>query len=337
MIPWIYPEQLVTELKKELKSMYLLLGNDTYILRDSYLNIVEASKVLGFSRHIIVELNIYSCWNDIINLFKTADLFDKKKTLSLIFSRNYPISDFKKNASLLFSVIHDDIILILYINALNKIVSSHISSFLHYLPVPGRCVNCDALTDIRLITWVKNKAKTLQLIVEDSICQMLCYYYEGNLELLNQMLQNLSLIYSNKHLDCMIVKEFLSDLSCFSINHWIESILLGDKKRSDRILKRLSFIEGSLDRLFFKIIYEILVIVDIKNFMLKKGSLFDMPQKYKIHKKYRYALLFKAARRLNVSQLYEVVRFLAETELRYKKDYICLSQSIFEELSSMLC
>ncbi|URJ30070.1 DNA polymerase III subunit delta [Blochmannia endosymbiont of Camponotus sp.] len=332
---WIYPEQLFLELQKELKSVYLLLGNDSYLLQESYLSIIKAAKILNFNTSINVELDIYSDWKDIFNLFKTSSLFEKRKIFSLKFTQNYPVSYFKKNIPLLFSLLHNDLVLIIYIQESNQISKNNIG--LQYFDKKGIFVDCSPLTYGRMTTWIENQAKHMKLVIENLACQLLCYYYEGSLIFLHQVLQNLSLIYPDGNLNFIRVKKVVTDSACFNVNHWIEAILIGKKQRADRILRQLKYMEVDLEALLRKIKSEVLMIINIKYGMAQRKSLFSLLKQYKVYKEYRHMLLSRAVKRLSLFKLYQSLELLVQIELRYKKDYISLSWSNFEVLSALLC
>ncbi|URJ23649.1 DNA polymerase III subunit delta [Blochmannia endosymbiont of Camponotus sp.] len=332
---WIYPEQLFTDLKKELRSVYVLLGNDSYFLENSCLNIVNAARMLNFNEYVQISLDVHSNWENIFNLFRVSSLFEKRKILSLKFPQDYSVAILKKNAPLLFSLLHDDLVLILYIHESNQINKNNI--WLQCFNKTGMFVDCSTPAHTRLIMWIENQAKNMKLVIENLACQLLCYYYEGNLTLLNQTLQNLSFIYPDGNLNFIRVKKIVTDSAYFNMNHWIESILTGNKQRADRILKKLEYIGVDLELLLCKIRSEILMITNMKYNMVQGESLFNLLKQYKIYKKYHCMLLSRAVNRLSLHQLHQAIELLAQIELIYKKDYIVLSRSSFELLSLILC
>ncbi|URJ32581.1 DNA polymerase III subunit delta [Blochmannia endosymbiont of Camponotus sp.] len=331
---WIYPEQLFIELKKELRSVYVLLGNDSYFLENSCLNIVNAARMLNFNEYVQISLDVHSDWENIFNLFRVSSLFEKRKILLLKFPQDYSVAILKKNAPLLFSLLHDDLVLILYIHESNQINKNNI--WLQCFKT-GMFVDCSTPTHTRLIMWIENQAKNMKLVIENLACQLLCYYYEGNLTLLNQTLQNLSCIYPDGNLNFIRVKKIVTDSAYFNIYHWIESILTGNKQRADRILKKLEYIGVDLELLLCKIRSEMLMITNMKYNMVQGESLFNLLKQYKIYRKYHCMLLSRAVNRLSLYQLHQAIELLAQIELIYKKDYIVLSRSSFELLSLILC
>lgn len=332
---WIYPEQLFIKLTTELKFIYILFGNDCCILKDCQLNIINKAKTLGFNEHINIELDLYYDWNKIFNLCRIPDLLKKQKILSLKFPQDYPIAYFNKYISLLIPFLYKEVLFILYIYASNYIKKDNIC-FQSFLKI-GTFVICITPKNVHLTMWVINQAKHMQLSIEKSACQLLCYYYEDNLILLKQMLQLLSLIYPDGNLNFTRVKKIVTDSAHFNVNHWIEAILVKNKQRANRVLQQLEYTDTNLTILLQKIQHEIFVLINIKYSLTPKISLHTILKKYKIHDKYYFTLLLQSIEKFSVNQLYQSLALLVQMELKYKKDRHCLSKSSFELLTAMLC
>lgn len=332
---WIYPKQLSIKLIKELKFIYILFGNDYCILEDCQFDIIKKAKKLNFNEHISIKLDINYDWNKIFNFYKTPDLLKQRRILSLKFSQDYPITHFNKNIPLLTSLLYEEILCILYIYTSNYIKKNN--TCFSSLTEIGTFVLCNTPKHTQLIAWVMNQAENMQLSIEISACQLLCYYYEDNLILLKQMLQFFSLIYSDRNLSFIRVKNIIIDSTHFSINHWIEAILMGNKQRANRILRQLEYTEIAVATLLQKIQNEIYILINIKYNLIPKISLRTLLKKYKIYDEYRCTLLTQATRRLSINQLYKSLALLVQIELQYKKNHNFISKSNFELLATMLC
>lgn len=332
---WIYPEQLLVRLRKELKSIYVLFGNDSCVLQDMQCNIIEQAKKLNFYEHINIELNVNFDWNKIFNLCRIPDLLKQRKILSLQFPQDYPAVYFNKYISLLSAFIYEDILLILYIYKPSYIKKD--SFCFQFLSKIGTFIICITPKHTQLTAWIMDQARYMKFSIENLACRLLCYYYEDNLILLKQILQILSLIYSDGNLSFERVKKIVTDSACFNSNHWIEAILLGNKQRANRILQRLEYIDVNLEILLQKIQHEIFILINIKYNLKPTMSLYTLLKQYKIYEKYHCILLSKAVQRLSIHQLYKSLALLVQIELRYKKDYNCLSKSSFELLTTILC
>lgn len=332
---WIYPTQLFSILTKQIKSIYILFGNDLYLLQNIQINILKKINALYHTEKLKIELNINLNWDEIFNFCKTINLFTQKKILLLNCPKNYPIYDFEEKISLLFSMIHKNLILILLVytsflpkKCLTWIKNQHDTAIL---------INCIVPEHKLLETWIKNQAFFMQLKIENLVCQLLCYYYEGNYILLKQILQNLFLIYPDGKITFERAKNIIFDSAFFSDNHWIESILIGKKQRANRILQHLDSINFNWKNLLYKIQNETLTIIQIKYQIIQGKLLPILFKQYQIYTQHHQFILSKAIQKFTLNQLYIIVSLLVHMELKYHNNFMRLNKSDFEILTEIFC
>lgn len=331
---WINPEQLYITLQKETKSVYVLFGDDLCILKDSCDKIIQSAKISNFYECINVDIDIHYNWNYIFNMCKIPDLFQRRKILLLKFAQNYPIKNFYKNITLLYSCLDADILLILCIYASCDLTQDNIC--VQPLNKTGTFVICMTPQHAQLTKWVMSQTQQMQLFIEKKACQLLCYYYKNNLILLKQILHISSLIYSDKNLSFIRIKKIATDSAYFDTNHWIEAILIGNAQHANRILRQLENMDISLEILLKKIQHEIFILIDVQHKLTSKNSLHILLKQYKIYEQYRYLLLYNAIKRLHMKQLYQSLAVLVQIELNHKKEYSYISRTNFELLAKIL-
>ncbi|CAD83381.1 DNA polymerase III, delta subunit [Candidatus Blochmanniella floridana] len=335
---WIYPEQLILELKKKTKFIYILFGNDFYLIQDCHINILNTIKEQSLSiDHFRIGSSVCFDWDKVFQLCQTTHLFSTQQILSLQFPKNYPSTYFDKNIpSLISTLTYNKLLFILLIHT--SLPMTQYQTWIKLFDKTGILVNCNTLEYTRLEKWVKKQSQLMNLTLENLACQLLCYYYEGNIILLQQILQHLSLIYPDKKISFDRLKNIITDSACFNVNHWIESILLGKKKRANRILEQLKYTNDNLQTLLYKIQREMLVIIQIKyNIIFHGKMLYTLFKKYNVYTQYRRMLLSQVIRRLNLTQLNKILELLVLMELQYHKNHVYLSSSNFELLTEMLC
>lgn len=337
---WIDPERLSVELNKSFKFIYILFGNDLFYLQNSQLNIIRIiSSTCTCIENINIKLkNKYFNWNEIFNLCKINSLFTQYKILSLHFFENYPIDLLNENIPLLYSLINDNLILILLIHTSNQFQQQH-RVWIKFCNNKQliTLVNCMIPNYIGIEKWLKNQSKHMKMTIENSACQLLFYYYEGNHALLYQTLQYLSLIYPDGNLNYLRVKNIITDSAFFNPNHWIEAILLGNKQRANRVLKKLIYINSDLYKLLRKIQHEILITFQIKHGIKQNQSLYMLFNKYKVYTKHQRIILSKAVQRLDFNQLAKSISFLTQIELKYYTNNITLVEMYFLWITEILC
>lgn len=332
---WIYPEKLPALLKGKLNQCYILYGNDSCLLQDTQLSISKIINAFCDTETLRINLDINTNWNKIFNFCKTKSLFSKKKILLLNFFKNYSINYFDKDISLLSSIIHNDIIIILLIYTSYPLTKY--TKWVQYFNQNSIFINCITSKHTQLELWIKKQAKNMNLVIENLACQLLCYYYEGNYICLTKILQYLSLVFPDGNLSFLRIKNIINDTSLFDSNHWIESILTGKKKRANRVLKQLEHAHINWKILLYKIQHELFIIIQIKYNLVTGQSLDFLLKKYKIYEKHHRLILIKASHRFKLNQLYIIISLLVHIELQYNQHCIYLNRSYFEMITEILC
>lgn len=332
---WISTQELYINLKKQIKPIYILFGNDFCLLQDTQKNILKIIKELfNNTEKLKIELNINTQWNEIFNFCKTITLFSKKKILFLNCFKDYPISYFYKKIDLLSSFIHEDLILVITIYTLHQ--PSVYTIWKKKFNDSTIFVNCIIQKSHQLEIWIKKQIKSMGLVIENSACQLLCYYYEGNNTLIKQILKILSLIYPDGNLSLSRIKKIIRDTASFNHNHWIESVLIGKKERAKRILQQLDHININWYTLLRKIQHEVLIILKIKCNLIKGKSLYELFKTHQIYIEYRRFIITRIMQKLHLTQLQIMISVLVQMELKYQR-YCMLNKSHFEILTEILC
>lgn len=333
---WISPKQLFLVFKKQSQSIYVLFGNNLSLLRDTQLNFLKIIHALYYIETLHIELNMYSNWDKILNFCKTITLFSKKKVLLLHCSKDCSISFFNKIIPLLLSLIHNDLIIIvlIYTSYQPKKYTTWIQLWNKTAAV---LVNCMISEHHQLEKWIQNQSQNMKLVIENLACQLLCYYYEGNHIVLKQILQYLSLVYPDGNLNFIRVKNIIHDTAFFNYNHWIESILTGKKKRANRVLKQLEYMNFHWKTLLYRIQREILIIIQIKHSLIRKQSLFFVLKKNQVYTQYHRLMLLRATHQFNLDQLHIIISLLVHLELKYHQNNMNLKRSHFEILTEIIC
>lgn len=333
---WIYPEKLSIELKKSIKTIYVLFGNHLCSLQNSQKNIIDITRDSFNIKNFNFRLHNHFDWNKIFNLCKIIPLFEQRYILSLHTCLNYPTILLNKNIPLLRALMHNQIIIILIIHTSTQL-QQH-KTWTQFLNNDSTVfINCITKNYTSLINWIQNQAKNMHINIDNSSCQLLCYYYEDNNVLLNQTLQYLSLVYPNEYVNYLQIKKTINDSALFASNHWIEAVLLGNKNRANRILKKITYKNNNLFKLLHHIQYEILIIIQIKYSLEKQEPLYTLFNKHKIYIHHRRLILLKATHRLHLKQLTQAISLLIQMELIYYQNNKNLSEFNFELLTEILC
>ena len=329
----LYPEQLRAQLNEGLRAAYLLTGNDPLLLQESQDAIRQAAQLQGFEEHHTAQIDTSTDWQMLFSLCQELSLFARRQTLLLLLPENGPNAAINSQLETLVSLLHSDILLLVRGNKLTKAQEN--AAWL--AQIAERCVqvSCQTPEQNQLPRWVAQRAKQMNLTLDDAASQLLCYCYEGNLLALSQALERLSLIWPDGKLTLPRVEQAVSDAAHFSPFHWIDALLAGKSKRALHILRQLR-LEASEPVILLRTLQrELLQMVQLKRQMatVPLRTLFDKQRVWQN----RRPILTEALNRLTLPQLYQGVRLLARIELTLKQDY---GQSVWdelEEISLLIC
>lgn len=313
----IYPEQLEVQLEESLCHCYLLFGNDLLLLQESQDRICAQAQVKQFSEHFSVSINPSTDWDYIFSLCQAMSLFTTRQILLLTLPERITNLSYDKKLTDLNSLLHDDILLILRGTRLTRAQEN--SGWFKAISNNAVLVNCITPEQDQLPLWVASRAKTMNLNLNYKACHLLCYYYEGNLLALVQILEQLSLIYPDGNLTLPRVKLLVNDAARFTTPHWLDAVLAGNSNRANHILVKLQLVATEPVILLRSVQHYVLLLLSLKHqtSITKVNALFNQ---YKVWQ-YRRPLLIQALQRLTLSQLHQIVALMTKIELTLKNDY----------------
>ena len=329
----LYPEQLRAQLNDGLRAVWLLTGNDPLLLQESQDAIRQAAQQQGFEEHHSVQIDTSTDWQALFALCQELSLFARRQTLLLLLPENGPNAAINAQLETLVSLLHSDLLLIVRGNKLTKAQEN--APWLTQIADSCVQVSCQTPEQNNLPRWVAQRAKQMNLVLDEAASQLLCYCYEGNLLALSQALERLSLIWPDGKLTLPRVEQAVNDAAHFTPFHWVDALLNGKSKRALHILRQLH-LEASEPAILLRTLQrELLQLVQLKRQMvtLPLRTLFDQQRVWQN----RRPILTEALNRLTLLQLYQSVSLLTRIELTLKQDY---GQSVWdelEEISLLIC
>lgn len=121
-----FPEQLKAQLKERLSPCYMLFGNDPLLLQESQSCIRTYAETLQFNKYISVVLDTTTDWEAIFDTCQTFNLFSNRQTLLLILPENSVHAVIGEKLSVLTSLLHDDLLVILRGHKLDRALKNSV-------------------------------------------------------------------------------------------------------------------------------------------------------------------------------------------------------------------
>lgn len=308
---------------------FLLVGSEPYLQYQAQKHIQDFLRGQGISQHDTFAIMPNTDWNPIFEYGQTLSLFSEKSVLILHCGETPLSAPITQNLQELIIRLNEDVTLLVVLNKLPK--TQETNPWITAINGKTLWVNCHPLDAQYLPAWLNQQARQMRISFDKAASELLCYYYEGNLLALMQLLEQLTLLYPEKKIMRNQIEKGINDCALFSPYHWLDAILAGKTKRTIHILQQLKIKENE-PRILLRILQkELFLLVSLKkkteNQTLKLAfDQFNVWQR-------RRNLLSDALNRLELNTLFGVLQELTEIELSLKRDYDVAVWSALENLS----
>lgn len=233
----IFADKLADQLNRQLHPVYLLLGSEPLLIHESRLAIYAQAEQNGFEERHRFALDAQLDWNQVYDCCQALSLFSARQIIELEVPESGLPAGAHKDLLALADMLNPDILLVVIGQKITR--QQENTKWFKALSAQGAVVNCLTPDIQRLPQFVAQRCRKLNLTPDTEATQMLAQWHEGNLLALAQSLEKLSLIYPDGQLTLPRVEEALSRHNHFTPFQWVDALLAGKSKRSQRILRQL--------------------------------------------------------------------------------------------------
>ncbi|OCG27343.1 DNA polymerase III subunit delta [Gilliamella sp. wkB108] len=297
-------------------SYYLLIGNDPYLQHYVKTQLQNAFKQAGFNEQLTFTIDNQTDWTAIYDSCQEMNLFSTSTLIFLDFGEGAINATITAKLNSLSEVLSPDIALIISLNKITKAQEN--STWYKTLSDKLVIVNCTTPDTQQLPQWVKNYLQQQKITIEPQAIELLCYYYEGNLLALTQIIEQLKLLYPDAKLTYDQVESNINDSAVFTPYHWIDAMLAHKTKRAIHILQQLKMNEFEPLILLRIVQRELILLINLKKALQQKSfkQVFDQ---YKVWQNKR-TIYTNYLNRFAIEDLYITLAKLTEMEIGLKHD-----------------
>ncbi|OBT12883.1 DNA polymerase III subunit delta [Vibrio sp. UCD-FRSSP16_10] len=313
----IFADKLTGTLQRQLHQVYLLFGSEALLIQESKAQIEQCAKAKGFSEIFRFSITAQTDWNEVLDACNSMSLFADKKILQLELPESGTNQAITKELLNLHQILNLDVILIISGSKLTKAQEN--AKWFKALSENGLWVSCLTPDAQRLPQFVLQRCQQLGLKPDPEAVQMLAQWHEGNLLALSQSLEKLCLLYPDGVLTLVRIESALSRHNHFTAFNWIDAMLEGKAKRSQRILRELHN-EGVEAVILLRTLQKELNTVMSYKQALNQQSLQQVFDQYRVWNNKR-PLYTSMLNRHTPQSLYSMVCTLAQAEYTAKTDY----------------
>ena len=309
----INADQITTKLGSP---YYLIIGNDPYLQHYAHTQLKTSFKQLGFNEPYTFNIDNQTDWSTIFDSCQEMNLFSDNTLILLDFGEGSINANITTKLNALSEMLTSDVVLIINVNKITK--TNENAPWYKRLSDKLVVVSCNTPDEVQLPKWVINHLQQKQMQIEPQAIELLCYYYEGNLLALTQIIEQLKLLFPNQTINYDQVESNINDSAIFTPYHWIDAMMSHKTKRAAHVMQQLKMNEFEPLILLRIIQRELILLINLKKGLLTKSfkQVFD---EYKIwqNKRPMYSAYLN---RFDIKDLFNTLKQLTEIEIRFKHD-----------------
>ena len=185
----ISADQITTKLGSP---YYLIIGNDPYLQHYAKTQLKTSFKQLGFNEQLPFNIDNQTDWSTIFDSCQEMNLFSDNTLIFLDFGENSINANVTTKLNTLSEMLTAEIVLIISLNKITK--TNENAQWYKTLSDKLVVVSCNTPDEVQLPKWLSNHLQQKQMQIEPEAIELLCYYYEGNLLALTQIVEQLKLL-----------------------------------------------------------------------------------------------------------------------------------------------
>jgi len=235
----IKPDQLAAELKKGLKPIYFISGDEPLQLGEKADEIRKAAKLAGYDNREVITVDAHFDWGQLAFFADSLSIFSDKKIIDLRMPSGTPGIDGAKALIAYCGRLHEDNLLLI---TAGKLASAALKTrWFEALDKQGLVIQVWPLEAQDLINWLQQRLQQRGISTDIDGLRLLASRVEGNLLAAAQEIEKLYVLYGAGSLSQQQIFEVVADSSRYDVFKLIDSVL---SDREDRIVKILSGLRG---------------------------------------------------------------------------------------------
>tara|TARA_B100000886_G_scaffold9552_1_gene6142 strand:+ start:102 stop:1073 length:972 start_codon:yes stop_codon:yes gene_type:complete len=229
--------RFIRDLEKQLASIYTFFAEESIQISELTNEVLKNAKSAGFEdkqTHLVTK---DTDWSFLSSENENFDLFGSKKIVEIKLIGTGPGNKGSKAIKDYCLDVDENKLLIISAERLDRKQQS--SAWAKTLDENGIFVVEPPVNKSSMPNWIKTKASSLNLDLDEQAIQLLSEKTEGNLLAASHELMKLSLLFSEQEITLANMKKSISDSSKFGIFDLSNSFLEGNRKRTVRIIETL--------------------------------------------------------------------------------------------------
>ena len=233
----IKPEQLHSSVSNQMASTYFAFGAEILLVEQSLSTIKAAARENGFTERFRFDIDGNFSWDSIFSLISSPSLFAEKRIIECRLTSGKIGVRGSKALTEIVEALPEDILLIISSGKLEMVQQK--SKWFKALDKNGVIIQHWEVQSNQLVGWITGNMTQLGLDSNIEAANAIAYCTEGNLLATMQEIEKLKIAYPDGKIN---LKEYLDQIdqqSQYSVFGLIDSALLGDTDKVNKIFNSL--------------------------------------------------------------------------------------------------
>lgn len=230
-------EQLSSHLERELRPLYVLMGDEPLSLMEGTDSIRRAARRNGHDERESFTAERNFNWQQLDASSHALSLFASRRLLEIHIPSGKPGTDGGKALQALAARLPQDTITLITLPKLDK--SAQNSAWFSALDKVAMVVPLYAVDLERLPRWIGQRLQAQGQQADPATLEFIANQIEGNLLAAHQEIQKLGLLYPPGQLEAEAVREAVLNVSRYDVFQLGDALLEGDAARTAKILQGL--------------------------------------------------------------------------------------------------
>lgn len=308
-------EQFPAHLERELKSLYVLYGDDPLLVLEAADQLRQRARQTGFTeRDVLTALPGFD-WNQLAHAGGNLSLFGDRKLVDLRIPSGKPGKDGSAALQAWCQHASPDTLLMVTLPELDW--KEEKAAWFTSLAQAGVVVKLMAPPVAELPGWIAGRLRRQQQSTDNESLRFMAERVEGNLLAAHQEIQKLALLYPQGTLSAEQVRAAVLNVARYDLDGLREALLLGEAARLMRTLEGLRHEGEAPPLVLWALAEEIRALASIKSGLARGGSLDGLLKEARVWGP-RQGPLKRALQRLSLPVLLEAVKQAAQIDRMIK-------------------
>ncbi|GGK65571.1 DNA polymerase III subunit delta [Amphritea balenae] len=233
----IKPEQLANNLSQPAAPVYLITGDETLLIEESCDLLRQHLSSIGFTERETLYAEAGFKWEYLLQCANELSLFAEQKIIELRLGGSKPNKQASEILRQYLERPAEDNVLLIIADKLDA--GAKKSAWFKAIDQQGIIVEVWPVELQQLPGWISNRARQINLTLENDAVQLLCERIEGNLLAAKQELDKLNLLYAGQTVTADMVMDSVSDSSRYDIYGLTEAAIQQQVSRCSKIIEVL--------------------------------------------------------------------------------------------------